>query len=201
MEDLETRARVFAERAHAAVEQVRKYTGEPYIVHPAEVAEIVRGVPHTPEMLAAAWLHDAVEDTGVTLDEVKREFGDETAALVEMLTDVSRPEDGNRAARKAIDRAHSASASPAAKTVKLADLISNSGTIVAYGKGFAKVYIVEKAALLEVLRDGDAQLWQRAYEIVIDACKVLGLPAPQLHGDRADGAGTTNAEASNQEPS
>lgn len=186
METLESRARAYAERAHASIGQVRKYTGEPYIVHPAEVAEIVRSVPHTPAMLAAAWLHDVVEDTGVTHEDVKREFGDEVAALVEMLTDVSRSDDGNRAVRKALDLAHTELASPAAKTVKLADLISNSSTILTYGKGFAKVYIAEKAALLEVLRDGDAELWQRANDIVIDARRRMGMPAVTTKSDLGD---------------
>ena len=97
------RARVFATAAHAAVKQVRKYTFEPYIVHPAEVASIVATVPHTNEMLAAAWLHDTVEDTGVSIAAIRMEFGNEIASLVEWLTDVSKPDDGNRAHRKAME--------------------------------------------------------------------------------------------------
>ena len=97
---LEQRAKAFAEHHHAAVNQKRKYTGEPYIVHPAAVVELVRGVPHTQEQLAAAWLHDTVEDTEVTIEEIEAKFGREVAALVEMLTDISRPGDGNRAVRE-----------------------------------------------------------------------------------------------------
>ena len=160
---LEHRAQSYATRAHAAVEQVRKYTGEPYINHPAAVVELVRTVPHTPEMIAAAWLHDVVEDTGVELDDIAFHFGPQVAALVEMLTDVSRPLDGNRAARKAIDCAHTAQASPEAKTIKLADLIDNSKSIMAHDPGFAKTYLKEKALLLEVLREGNADLWKAAY--------------------------------------
>jgi hypothetical protein len=74
-------------------------------------------------------LHDTVEDTGVELAELRRVFDDDVATLVEWLTDVSRPEDGNRVARKAIDRAHTARAPARAKTVKLADLIDNSRSI------------------------------------------------------------------------
>lgn len=166
MTGLEQRAREFAENHHTTIGQTRKYTGEPYINHPAAVVELVRGVQHTPEMLAAAWLHDTVEDTGATLAEVKAEFGDEVAALVEMLTDVSIPSDGNRAIRKEIDRAHTAQASPAAKTIKLADLIDNSHSIIERDPEFAKVYLAEKAALLEVLAEGDQVLYARAAEIV-----------------------------------
>src|ERR1700719_3147112 len=69
------RARIFATAAHTAVKQTRKYTHEPYINHPAAVVKLVASVPHTPEMLAAAWLHDVVEDTGVTLKILDAEFG------------------------------------------------------------------------------------------------------------------------------
>ena len=152
------RARVFATAAHAAVAQLRKYTNEPYIVHPAEVVSIVRSVPHTDEMLAAAWLHDTVEDTGVTLETIRAEFGDKVAELVGWLTDVSRPDHGNRAARKAVDRAHSAAAPAAAQTVKLADLISNTRSILEHDQKFAKTYLEEKRLLLEVMTKGDATL-------------------------------------------
>ena len=152
------KARVFATAAHAAVAQLRKYTNEPYIVHPAEVVSIVRSVPHTEAMLAAAWLHDTVEDTGVTLETIRAEFGDDVATLVGWLTDVSRPEQGNRATRKAIDRAHSAMAPAEAQTVKLADLISNTRSITAHDEKFAKTYLEEKRLLLEVMNKGDATL-------------------------------------------
>ena len=165
---LETIARALATHHHAVMRQVRKYTGEPYIVHPEAVAQLVRSVPHTEEMLAAAWLHDTVEDTEATLEEIERECGAEVADLVEMLTDPSRPEDGNRARRKAIDRAHTALASPDAKTIKLADLIDNTRSIVQCDPGFARVYLAEKRKLLEVLRDGDPKLWGVAAGIAED---------------------------------
>lgn len=151
-------ARIFATAAHAAVGQLRKYTNEPYIVHPAEVVSIVRSVPHTEAMLAAAWLHDVVEDTGVTIETVRAEFGTEVADLVSWLTDVSRPEDGNRAHRKARDREHTAAAPAEAQTVKLADLISNTRSIMAHDPKFAVTYLEEKRALLAVMTRGDATL-------------------------------------------
>jgi (p)ppGpp synthase/HD superfamily hydrolase len=161
------RARVFATAAHAAVKQVRKYTFEPYIVHPAEVAGIVDALEGaTFEMVAAAWLHDTVEDTGVTIEVIRAEFGNEVAELVGWLTDVSRPEDGNRAVRKAIDREHTARAPAEAQTVKLADLIANSRSILAHDPAFAKVYLEEKRMLLEVLTRGDATLMAQARSIV-----------------------------------
>jgi (p)ppGpp synthase/HD superfamily hydrolase len=156
-------ARVFAGAAHRAVGQLRKYTNEPYIVHPAEVASIVAQVPGaTEEMIAAAWLHDVVEDTKVTIDDVHLYFGADVAKLVFWLTDASKPEDGNRAARKAIDRAHIAAAPAEAQTIKLADLISNTKSIVAHDEAFAKIYLEEKRMLLEVMTKGHPALMAEA---------------------------------------
>ena len=84
------------------------------------------------------------------------------------LTDVSKPEDGNRATRKALDCEHLAQASNRGKTIKLADLIHNSESICQYDNGFAKVYMKEKAALLKVLVGGDEQLYQDAFNIVAE---------------------------------
>ena len=164
--ELVEKARVFATAAHASAAQLRKYTNEPYIVHPREVARIVGTVTHSYEMLAAAWLHDVVEDTGVTIEIIRAEFGDDVATLVGWLTDVSRPEQGNRATRKAIDRAHTAMAPADAQTIKLADLISNCTSIVEHDATFAKTYLEEKRLLLEVLTKGDRELWKHANEIV-----------------------------------
>jgi len=160
------RARVFATAAHAAVGQVRKYTFEPYIVHPAEVAKIVKDAGGTEAMVAAAWLHDTVEDTGVTIETIRAEFGVEVAELVGWLTDVSRPEHGNRAHRKALDRAHSAAAPAEAQTVKLADLIANTRSIMAHDVAFAKTYLEEKRLLLEVMTKGDATLMAEARKYI-----------------------------------
>jgi (p)ppGpp synthase/HD superfamily hydrolase len=166
--NLVERARVFATAAHAAVGQTRKYTFEPYIVHPAEVAGIVARVPHTPEMLAAAWLHDTVEDTGVTNTDITREFGDTVGELVGWLTDVSTSASGNRAARKEIDRSYIAQATAEAQTVKLADIISNCTSIGIHDPAFAQLYFAEKRAMLEVLTRGDPTLMAEARKIIGD---------------------------------
>jgi (p)ppGpp synthase/HD superfamily hydrolase len=158
--DVVERARVFATAAHAAVKQLRKYTDEPYIIHPAEVAALVaNSLGATPSMIAAAWLHDVVEDTAVTIGLIREEFGDEVAALVAWLTDV---EEGNRATRKRLACERLARAPREAQTVKLADLVSNTRTIVAYDPNFAPVYLKEKRDLLAVLTKGDPGLHERA---------------------------------------
>lgn len=165
--DIVRKAQVYAMAAHAAVGQKRKYTGEPYIVHPAEVASIVASVPgSTPDMVAAAWLHDVIEDTGCTFTDVHMAFGIDIATLVGWLTDVSKPEDGNRAKRKAMDRVHTAQAPAEAQTIKLADLISNSRSIMQHDPEFAKTYLAEKRMLLEVMTKGDPGLHAEASKFV-----------------------------------
>lgn len=168
MSSLVYKAQVFAMAAHAAIGQKRKYTGEPYIVHPAEVVQILKTAGVTdPNMLAAAWLHDVLEDTQVCRQDLLSVFGPVVMTLVGQLTDVSTFADGNRANRKRLDREHTAMAHPEAKSVKLADLISNSRSICRHDPNFARVYLKEKAQLLEVLRDcSHPVLWQQAYELL-----------------------------------
>lgn len=155
----------FATDAHEG--QFRKYSNNtvPYIVHPEEVARIVSTVPHTKAMLMAALLHDTLEDTEATHEDILANFGEEVASLVSDLTDVSKPSDGNRAVRKLIDLQHTAKASPSAKTIKLADLISNSKSIIENDVNFARVYLKEKARLLDVLKEGDPALYAQAVAI------------------------------------
>lgn len=128
-------------------------------------------------MVAAALLHDVVEDTQATAEEVERIFGADVASLVGWLTDVSRPEDGNREHRKTLDREHIAMAPHEAKTVKLADIISNIATIVEHGRGFARHYLKEKHALLEVLSEGHPSLLAQARELTADGLSKLGVTA------------------------
>ena len=166
-----SKAAQVAERAHASIDQRRKYTNEPYIVHPRSVAAIVSSVTVEASMICAAWLHDVVEDTPVSLDEIKVEFGVTVADLVDELTDVSRPTDGKRATRVAIDRAHTAQASPQGKTIKLADVIDNLSGIERADIHFARKYIREKEHLLDVLGEGDQTLFKRAAKL-IKSCKL-----------------------------
>ena len=146
-----TLARVYATAAHAAVGQRRKYTDQPYIVHPIRVAEIADLYGGTDDMISAAYLHDVVEDTAVSIDDIEDMFGPAVALIVDGLTDVSKPEDGNRVVRKAMDRRHSADATWAAQFVKCADIIDNASDIGDNDPSFNIVYCKEMVALLEVL--------------------------------------------------
>lgn len=162
---LEERALAFAKAAHESIDQRRRYTNEPYIVHPIAVAEIVKTVKHTDEMIAAALLHDTVEDVEtVSNEDIYKEFGGEVADLVYWLTDQSKPSDGNRKVRKEIDRQHIAKAPAAAKLIKICDLIDNTRSIKEHDRDFWRVYRHEKLRLLEVLRGVNDELWDVAYE-------------------------------------
>jgi (p)ppGpp synthase/HD superfamily hydrolase len=144
---LYTQALIFAAQAHDG--QQRKYTGLPYITHPIAVAEIVRMAHGTDEMVAAALLHDVIEDCNVPIEMLRYHFGDHVAKLVGMLTDPKV--EGNRAVRKAAARDQLAQASAAAQTIKVADLLDNTSSIVEHDPKFAQVYLAEKLELLAVL--------------------------------------------------
>jgi len=173
MSDVVRKAAEFAQAAHASIDQRRKYTNEPYIVHPQAVAETVASVTDDPATIAAAWLHDVVEDTPVTLAQITEEFGSDIADLVSDLTNTSTPADGNRERRKAIDRQHTERADPRAKTVKLADLIDNLSNIATTDPQFAKVYFSEKELQLQVLTQGHTDLLHKVQDIIRDGWKQI----------------------------
>ena len=152
----------FATEAHSG--QLRKYTGDDYIVHPIAVSELVKTHGGSEAQFAAALLHDTVEDCDVTVDDIKQKFGTEIADLVYWLTDTSKPEDGNRAIRKAIDAERLGNAPKEAQFVKLADLIDNSKSIVEFDFSFAKVYLREKSILLsKMTKVHDSSLFAMAH--------------------------------------
>ena len=156
---LSFRAMMFARDVHA--EQKRKYTGNPYSDHLAEVCGIAMSVGwhiaeiHPDKLMATCWLHDSIEDQGVNPEEIRRQFGDDVALGVLALSDL---EEGNRAERKAASRARLAKAPSWVQTIKVADLISNTSSIVQHDPKFAMTYLEEKRLLLDVLTKADPRL-------------------------------------------
>lgn len=150
----------FAREKHAG--QVRKYTGNPYSDHLAEVAGIVATVAVGRDlvtmretMIATAWLHDCIEDQDVIPAELARRFGPDVQAGVLALSDL---EVGNRAERKAASRKRLAAAPWWVQNIKVADLISNTSSIVKHDPKFSRVYLEEKRLLLYVLTKADERL-------------------------------------------
>jgi myo-inositol-1(or 4)-monophosphatase len=147
--ELLDRAIVFAVRAHTGTE--RRGKGFPYIVHPLEAMEIVSTMTCDQELLAAAALHDTLEDTDVTMEQIRAEFGDRVASLVATETDIViegvADEDSWHARKQAaIDRL--ASASRDAKIVALGDKLSNMRAI-------ARDFAVQGDALWNLFRVKD----------------------------------------------
>lgn len=171
MSKLITKAQDFAIARHGS--QKRKYTYEPYWYHLRNVAEIVESVGTPSETIAAAWLHDVLEDTDTGYGELVELFGKAIAKTVLDLTDFAG--EGNRALRKAMDRDRLAQSSADAQSIKLADLIDNTSSIVDYDRKFAAVYLAEKEALLPCLGKGDPILHQSAMEVLKSAQQKLGI--------------------------
>ena len=161
------RAIVFAVRAHAGTE--RRGKGFPYIVHPMEAVEIVATMTPDQELLAAAALHDTVEDTDVTIEQIRSEFGERVASFVAAESDEphQRPDSvENWRARKqaAIDRL--AHASRDAKIVALGDKLSNMRAI-------ARDYAAQGDRLWDLFHAKDPKDHEWHYRGLADALSEL----------------------------
>ena len=165
--ELLDRAIIFAVRAHAGTE--RRGKGYPYIVHPLEAVEIVATMTADQELLAAAALHDTVEDTDVTVEQLRAEFGDRVAALVEEESDqfeegVSETDSWHTRKRAAIERLSKASRE--AKMVALGDKLSNMRAI-------ARDYAVQGDALWDLFHAKDPKDHEWHYRGLADALREL----------------------------
>lgn len=161
------RAILFAVKAHAGTE--RRGKGFPYIVHPMEAMEIVATITPDQELLAAAALHDTVEDTDVTIEHIRAEFGDRIALLVGAETDVvidgrSESDSWHDRKRAAIDRL--SKASKEAKIVAMGDKLSNMRAI-------ARDYAVQGDALWNLFHVNDPKDHEWHYRGLADALREL----------------------------
>jgi len=138
----------FATAAHEG--QVRKYTGEPYITHSLAVAESVAAHVDDKEAIAAAALHDTVEDTAVTLEEIAEKFGDRVAEYVWYLT---KPPAfvGNRAKRKLHDRNRLKEAPEIVRFIKVMDVWHNYHGIREHDPKFYETWREEVRDLLYIM--------------------------------------------------
>ena len=161
------RAIVFAVRAHAGTE--RRGKGFPYIVHPMEAVEIVATMTPDQELLAAAALHDTVEDTDVTIDQIREEFGERIANLVAsesdvMIQGVSEEDSWHARKQAAIDRLSKASRE--AKIVAMGDKLSNMRAI-------ARDYAEQGDKLWNLFHVKDRKEHEWHYRGLADALKEL----------------------------
>lgn len=122
------RAVRFATEAHHGTE--RRGKGYPYIIHPMEAVSIVATLTNDPEMLAAAMLHDTVEDTSATIEQIRELFGERVASLVQHET-APLPDDAPWRTRKEAQLAQLARAPHDSKVVALGDKLSNMRALAA----------------------------------------------------------------------
>lgn len=157
-------AMCFAREAHK--DQVRKYTGEPYFNHLAEVVAISMSVGwqetdiDNDSFMAVAWLHDVFEDCDVLFCELDLKFGVEIGAGVYYLSDTEK---GNKKTRKELSRNRLSEAPGWIQTIKCADLISNATSIIKHDPEFAKVFCSEAVMLLDAMENADTRLSDIAY--------------------------------------
>ena len=165
--ELLDRAIVFAVRAHAGTE--RRGKGFPYIVHPLEAVEIVATMTSDQELLAAAALHDTVEDTDVTIEQIRAEFGDRIASLVAAESDIavsgmSQEDSWHIRKQAAIDCL--AASSRDAKMVALGDKLSNMRAI-------ARDYAAQGDALWSIFRVKERKAHEWHYRGLAEALHEL----------------------------
>lgn len=163
-------ARYFAINAHESINQKRKYTNESYYIHCERVVNILRKFVIDENVLAAAWMHDVLEDVAphnpdYSEERIRQLFGNKICAMVMELTD-SKLTDGNRAARKARDKERLAAASNDTKTIKIADIIDNFIDIQRHDPNFSVVFSREIEQLLPYLSGGDAILHARLSKLL-----------------------------------
>lgn len=175
METILEKVRDFADAAHG--EQTRKYSTDRYIVHPVRVMETLRDYNASQPMLAAALLHDVLEDTPVTPIEMllflksvmAEQEAEQTFRMVNELTDVyittSYPQ-WNRRVRKDKELERVVKISAESQTIKYADILDNSTEIVKHDPGFAQRYLLESKSILQKAIKGDPELRKLALNVV-----------------------------------
>ena len=127
-EDMEILSRAYARAVRQHSSQRRK-SGEPYIIHPIAVAQILADLCMGPLVVAAGLLHDTVEDTDYTLDECRAEFGDTVTGLVDGVTKLTKMDYGDSAQAETIRKMVVAmSRDVRVLVVKLADRVHNART-------------------------------------------------------------------------
>ena len=165
----------FADLAHG--EQKRKYSNERYIVHPVRVLEICAAYTNKTAVLAAALLHDVLEDTPVTEVELlsflktvmNRDDAEQTLKLVVELTDVYTKEAYphlNRKQRKEKETIRIEQTSKDAQTIKYADILDNCKEITASDPNFAPRFLNECMTILKIATKGNKELYTTVYDIV-----------------------------------
>jgi (p)ppGpp synthase/HD superfamily hydrolase len=151
--ELADKAKEFATSKHEG--QFRKFSKDKYINHPAAVAKTVEDVGGTPEMIAAAWLHDVVEDCDVAITEIESEFGPKVAKLV---GEVTNPPDIKKIGKSKYIADKMNTMSSEALTIKLSDRLNNVSDFGIAHPEFVAKYAPETKFILDSLEAGGRPL-------------------------------------------
>ncbi len=165
----------FTDQAHG--EQTRKYNSDRYIVHPIRVMETCKQYTNRLDILAAAVMHDLLEDTSLTKDDILKFLHSlmdhgmkvRTVKMIVDLTDVYIKKDFphlNRGQRKALELNRLQKISPEAQTIKYADILDNAKEIVQDDSSFARRYLQECRNILNGLKRGNFKLRKVATDLV-----------------------------------
>lgn len=159
-------------------DQVRKYTGEPYWQHLLNVADTVSTANNSVWTICVALCHDLIEDTDCSMDMLKaklKELGFSRLGIrficsgVYRLTDYFTKErfpELNRSERKVLEARRLSGIEYFYQTIKYADLIDNTSSIVSHDPKFAEVYLAEKRFILSGMRAGNKELLEQCEKLV-----------------------------------
>ncbi len=182
MEGILKKIVAFADNAHG--DQKRKYAAERYIEHPLRVMNICKDYGYPLPVLAAAILHDVLEDTDTSPKQIK-EFlltvmnerdASYTLDLVIELTDVYTKHQYprlNRRGRKIKEATRMETISAQAQSIKYADIIDNAREIVEHDPDFAPVFLRECRALVKKMKKGNKELREKAIRLLEEQMELL----------------------------
>lgn len=179
MSDMHIKAYFDATRLHEG--QSRKYTSEPYINHPIRVAKLVLKHGGSGHMVIAAFLHDVVEDCGVSHEYVSENYGPYVAQLVWFLTKLEIPR-SNRAMRKRMSELQLSIAPVEARKIKCCDLLDNAVSIKEHDPKFWEVYKEEAKSLLKVFVEAGMPEKYEPFDMVWNIIHDEEALAPETQG-------------------
>ena len=194
--DLKELALAIATDAHK--HQVRKYTGEPYIEHPKRVARLVSiFLPDDENTYIAALLHDVVEDSAVTVEEIKELFGEDVAKLVDSITKsyvIKSREIRNKHYNKQLE-----ASDQRAQTIKAADIMDNMDNFIVamvehksekYSMDgyirYANMYINEKLETVTIMTKLSHRVYNLCLNSVMQQSRLLSLIQTQIQNQNEE---------------
>ena len=162
-------AQEFATKKHEG--QTRKFSGEAYINHPATVAALVQQYGGNPDQIAAAWLHDVVEDCKVKIETIQKKFGPKVSSLVGELTNPPEIDKGQKKTEYMAKKITTMSSE--GLTVKLCDRLNNVSDFDTAKPKFVQSYAPKTRFILNALEDSGRPLNSQQIKLVAEIDKAI----------------------------